>query len=297
MIDKKIFGEIIKKNILKKYPEESFGYKTFHSKKEKVYPDYFSNDRFKKFSDEMKEKYEKFFDFFYMGKGSELKVKCVGEKTFPPKMASVASSSRFCYLALRNGGKALGALTSETVFEKGLPIKGVRGTAPQMDAWFEDECIFVEAKCQEIFDDHPIKFKKAYAELIYGQDNKFGFAKKDIIETEFTIDESAFGIEGNSMFDIKQLFCHLLGIESYMKENGKKQATLVYMFFKPECKDEREQMLIEDVFKKLQEEISEIFKSAPVKNFCAANNICLRAVAECSETMELLSEDNIRNLI
>ena len=95
-------------------------------------------------------------------------------------MASVASSSRFAYLALRCGAQAIGG-TDHVEFEHECRIQGIRGTAPQLDAYTADENgnpIYVEVKCHEIFDPHKIELKAAYWENIYGEKNAFGFPAK-----------------------------------------------------------------------------------------------------------------------
>lgn len=83
-------------------------------------------------------------------------------------MASVASSSRFCYLALKDGAEAIGG-TGDVVFEKECKIKGVGGTAPQLDAYVASENIFVEAKCHEMFDEKTTVMRESYQEYIIGK--------------------------------------------------------------------------------------------------------------------------------
>lgn len=53
-------------------------------------------------------------------------------------MASVASSSRFCFLALKDGANAFGG-TGEVVFEHECKINGISGIAPQLDAYIPNE--------------------------------------------------------------------------------------------------------------------------------------------------------------
>ena len=280
MISKKQFDTIIKNNLEKQSGTITFGY----GEKEL----YYSPADFNKFVKEMQEaKYERFFIRYDKGNGNELKAK----GTMPPKMASVASSSRFCYLALRDGGDALGG-TGDVEVEHGCKIEGVKGTAPQLDAYIENENIFVEVKCHEIFDRHRMTMKSAYHDLLFGDNNDFGLDMKVSINSknEFEIPASVFGANKNTMFDLKQFICHLLGIDSNTK--GKK-AKLVYLFFKPLCKDEEESKQIEVVFEKLKGEIKSVFESTPVNNFILKNNITLSAVAEYSECMDALTKDNM----
>ena len=292
MIGKKDFDEIIKQNIKEYIGRDVFGYRMTETKT-KVYGNYYSNDEFDAFVAEMKSPpYQEIYRAYNDGKGSELVTKNGRYGKMPPKMASVASSSRFCYLALRDGAQGIGG-SGIVEFEKECRIKDLSGTAPQLDAYIPNDNIYVEAKCHEIFDSHKVKLKEKYWDMIYGNDNCFGFEvveKAD--EEEFEIPLSVFGIEkASSMFDIKQFLCHLLGVKS-QKEDAE-QATLVYLFFKPKAKSESVQMEIDEIFDKLREEIVKIFNSAPVQQFVASNNIHLRAVAEYSEVMEPVSKNNI----
>jgi len=294
-MEKTKFDEIIKRNLLDSIGEDVFGYKVSETDKP-PYKNYYNNDTFQLFVEEMQTPlYVDIYNSYNDGKGGELYEKNGRYGMLPPKMASVASSSRFCYLALRNGAEGIGG--SGTVkFEYECRINGVTGTAPQLDAYVPNENIYVEAKCHEIFDSHKIEMKEKYWDSIYGEKNDFGF---EVIENNwdetFKIPLSVFGInKSNSMFDIKQFLCHLLGISSQKKEND--SATLVYLFFKPKTKNDIDQKEIDKVFDDLQEEIITVFNSIPIQNFIKNNTIKLRAIAEYSDVMESLNNENVITL-
>lgn len=285
---KERFDSIIRENLMAHGAGDVFGYAVAGT--ERVYDAYYTAEAFQAFRDEMARSYPGAFRQYGEGKGSELKEHGSRYGDLPPKMASVASSSRFCYLALRDGGAALGGGKC-VEFEHGCPIKGVAGTAPQLDAYMEEGNIFVEVKCHEIFDAHHVVLKERYWDHVYGPDNAFGFpaAEKPAGE-EFQIPLSAFGIEKPSaMFDIKQLLCHLLGIVSQTKE----PSTLVYLFFKPRVEEPDVQAEIDEVFAALQTEIEHIFASAPIQSFCEKHHIRLRAAAEYAAVMEPLGDANL----
>lgn len=287
MLTKTEFDNIIRENIHK----DSLGYELW-----KNYDLYYSKEEFEKFKNEMETKYPLAYQSFGAGKGGEFEEhsKC-GKKT-PPKMASIASSSRFCYLALRDGAQALGGNT-KAEFEFPCEIEGVKGTPPQLDAYIPSENIFVEAKCHEIFDRHKMNMKKAYWNFLFGEDNDFGLSVREYNGgAEFEIPISEFDADMDTMFDVKQFLCHLLGVSSKTKSLGKNSAKLVYIFFKPDCHDKITQDEIDEVFQKLQKEIKRIFESVPVKNFIIKNNIVLEAVAEKSITMQALTTENIEYL-
>lgn len=67
---------------------------------------------------------------------------------------------------------------------------------------------------------------------------------------------------------------------------------LMYLFFKPIAKDSALQEQLDIVFDRLKVEIHTIFNSSPITEFCAVNNIRLKAVYEESEIMEPLTSAN-----
>ena len=282
---KKDFDNIIKQNVINDLRKDCFGYKI----KGKVdpYEYYYDNKTFDVFLGEMQTpKYKRFYDAYKDGDGSELEEKPGRYGLTPPKMASVASSSRFCYMALRDGTKAF---PGEVVFEYGCPIDGVSGNAPQLDARIGDH-IYIEAKCHEIFDSHRVVLKEKYWDLIYGPKNDFGLeslAKNP--EMTFEIPLSVFGIQKKrSMFDIKQLICHLLGISCQ-----KTPAKLIYLFFMPISEDEGEQEQIDEVFEELRKEIHCIFLSKPIQMFCEKHQIELLAIAQRDKVIGPLDDAEI----
>ena len=288
-MEKKDFDNIIRKNLVAQVGEDSFGYEITDTIK---YANYYNEKEFNSFLNEMQlPKYKKIYEAYGDGKGRELtKHKC-GSGIYPPKMASVASSSRFCYLALRDGAAGLGS-SGAVDFEHGCTITGIKGTAPQLDAYIPKDNIYVEVKCHEIFDQHRIIMKEAYWNLVFGLGNDFGFSMMEKLKKDtFEIPLTAFGAEKkNSMFDMKQFICHLLGIASQKKRDI--PAALVYLFFKPKVQQADEAMEIEKVFSILQEEIKIIFGSEPIQQFVKKNNIRLWAVAEYAEAMGELTVDN-----
>lgn len=284
MINKKEFDNIIRRNIIRVTGRNDFGYNAG-----KPYENYYSIMAFNDFLHEMQlPQYKSHYDRYKIGSGSELKP----HGLTPPKMASAASSSRFCYLALRDGAEALGC-SGRVIFEHECRITGISGTAPQLDAYIPDMNTYIEVKCHEIFDSHKVILKEKYHSLFFGEGNAFGFEKKEKPSTDsFELPLSLFGIsDTSSMFDIKQLLCHLLGIASCKEQET--HAKLIYLFFKPKTISPDEQIQTDEVFNRLCNEIRSIFCSAPIKKFTAHNNIILSAAAEYSEVMERLSKDNI----
>ncbi len=289
-INKKQFDEIIKNNLASKTGADKFVYKTGDGKE---YENYYSNEEFNLFVREMKEyNLGAYFKQYNDGDGGELKEKKGRYGTVPPKMASVASSSRFCYLALRDSKE------DGIQFEYECKIDGISGsTAPQLDAYIPDKEIYVEVKCHEIFDSHKIIMKEKYWNYIYGNDNDFGFEPKaENISGTFEIPITAFGINKRStMFDIKQFLCHIMGVASV--KNKAEKATLVYLFFKPKSDDVSINNAIDRIFEELRSETESLFNSKPIQKFTGKHKISLKAIAEYSKTMEKLTKDNMIVLV
>ena len=292
-MDKKNFDEILKQNVINATGVDLFGYGI----NDRNYPNYYSACAFADFINQMTNHYPEHYKSYSEGEGNELIPKKGRYGLLPPKMASVASSSRFCYLALRNGAVALGG-SGDVEFEHACHISEIKGgTPPQMDAYIKNENIFVEAKCHEIFDSHKVILKSKYFDLLFGQDNDFGFASRQKSDDRcFEISLLEFGIDKKTTrFDIKQLICHLLGIKSHNSQ--KEPATLVYLFFKPKASTESQQKEIDEVFDDLTNEIKTIFgsESSPIKKFAEKNKITLKAVAQYAEIMSpLIIENTIR---
>jgi hypothetical protein len=283
MISKNEFDCFIKKNLVDVFGNDCFGYEI----EDKSYDVYYNKEAYNKFISKMQNgKYNKFYNQYNHGKGSELKEK----RNMPPKMASVDSSSRFCYLALRDGYKQFNN-SEDIIFEHSCRIKGVNATA-NLDAYIPKANIYFEVKCHEIFSQHSIYLKKSYWNLLYGQKNDFGFSYAKCPDiNEFKIELCNFGIKKQRIrFDIKQFLCHLWGIASQKDKDV--PAKLVYLFFKPKMDLETERIQVEEVFEELQAEIKTIFSSKPIQIFISNNNIELSAIAEYAKVMEPLSKDN-----
>ena len=278
-MNKTEFDNIILENSISRYGADKFGYSTKDGRK---YPLYYSNEVFEKSLVQAK---------LPEYKGGELEEKLSKYGYFtPPKIASVASSSRFCYLALKDGAEAIIAKEKVT-FEKGCKIKYIGGTAPQLDAYITNEDVYVEAKCHEIFDDKTTEMRAPYQEYVSGKIEGIGFGVPADLKVKdngyFNIPYAEFGFDKKFYrFDFKQFLCHLLGIACQ-----RKPAKLVYLFFKP--KNDKYEESINKLFEEVAEEIRMAFDNKYIREFCKENNIKLKAVAEYSEVMESLTVDNI----
>jgi len=293
MLTKSEFDAIIAQNLMAH--DVTLGYTVPETGR--LYPHYRANQDFEDFEAEMRADYPAAYKRYSEGKGSELESHTHRDIPQPPKMASVASSSRFCYLALRNGAEALGGL-GEVRFEEDCKISGIKGgTAPQLDAFIPESNIYVEVKCHEMFDAHATRLRKSYHSHLLGEGNAFGFpVTPPPSEAEFAIPFDAFGLKPDSMFDVKQFLCHLLGVAS-RADAPAKPAELVYLFFRPESYDAGEQQEIEALFAALTKEIRALFTSTPICRFCAVHNIKLRAVAERAPIMGPLTAQNLEILV
>jgi len=288
-MNQKKFDQIILKNLIAVKGVDKFGYKNVNGF---VYDDYYTNEEFDKYIEDMKIYNVEHYKSYAKGKGNETIPTDNGVK--PPKMASVASSSRFAYLALHAGAKHIG-IGENVEFEAECAIKNKPGTQPQMDAFDKDTRTYIEVKCHEIFGNSKQKtLKEPYLDYVYGT-NDDGIGFKLVIDEkpqgEFAIPFAEFGMkEFPEYFDLKQFLCHLLGVAC---ENHKerKSATLAYLFFKPKT-DVEEAVELFEVYNGLQAEIIAIFTSSAIVRFCEENNIKLKAYYEYAEIMEPLTPAN-----
>ena len=243
-LSKSQFDEIIKQNLIDSgISEQTFTYAI----KGRTYPDYYTECEFKKFVSEMKINYTNHYIKFKGndnakenkgGAGGELEIKKGRYGLMPPKMASVASSSRFCYIALRDGVDCLceknTGMKNQVEFEKECRIFDDGLHAPQLDAYIPNEeyNVYIEAKCHEIFDSHKAEFKNKYRPCFDSNDISYEQALVSDDGETFELSLDLFGIADKKTirFDIKQFVCHLLGIA---KQNKGAKSKLVYLFFKP----------------------------------------------------------------
>lgn len=290
MMTKNDFDNLIRNAYCDHFGTNPFGYSADDTDID--YPNYLSENDFQEFISEMKNRYPQAYQKYAHAKGSELAHTANKGKNIPPKMSSIASSSRFCYLALRDGAQALQGGKVEFEFE--CRIDGIWGTAPQMDAYSAEGNLFIEVKCHEIFDTHNLSLSHQYYSWLCESPNGFGLKLlKPETKNNILLSHSIFGADENCMFDIKQLLCHLMGIASTSK---KQPATLVYLFFKPQLTDQAIQKQVDDVFDALAAEINAIFTSKPILRFCNSNRITLRAVAQHTPVMQELKPEHIYSL-
>ena len=256
---------------------------------EPKYRCYYTDAEFQRFCNDMAQHYPGAYASYYYGKGHEMQAK----KNGYPKMASVASSSRFCFLALCRGAQAIGG-SDDIVFEASCKFKGSRAPA-QLDAFDAASNIYFEVKCHEIFDE-PERFRPSYKEFFKTKNKDFGFKDINFYDPnpkgELLIDLYDGKRIEIPRFNVKQFICHLMGIADNKKDDT--PATLIYLFFKP--KNEKYQMAIDNVFEELKSSIRLAFENDHIKGFCIKHRINLKAIAEYDIIMRELTKDNIEIL-
>ena len=164
----------------------------------------------------------------------------------PPKMASVASSSRMIYQLSRN--------VPGFIFEKKLPT--MVGGEANLDGYLEQENtrIFVEAKCREPYGHKAIQtikrnYKPVYSYLRDKMPRVFSCVMEDLPDDEM---RTVFFCRGElvSGFDIKQMICHMLAVANEcLRSEAEKQILFLYLLFDPNelplpdvCQDEVERI-------------------------------------------------------
>lgn len=273
------------------YNESCFGYVTADGGK---YDLYFENQLWHNFISEMS-KDEKAYKAYALGSGSELKEKTTkNKKIIPPKMASIASSSRFIYCTFKNKDyyKKLSLIVDdiddngEFQFEDKLAIKNVKMAKANLDASYKtpNKHIYIEAKCHEMFATNELTFSKGYlkGKALCGDykyslniDEKFIIINDDDVQ----ISPRAFNLSEDEKLYIcaKQFICHLLGV-SHFNVSCKE---LIYLYFKPEKLSgyDKEYAILERQF-------DNFCKSKYISEFCLKNNISIKLVYSTNNSFE-----------
>lgn len=305
-----IFDERLKELAIqnKIYSENDFLYIT---RDNNTYPNYLNNNLFEKLLNIMKENNNEIYMQYKNGSGGELdsKYSRKTKKYIPPKMASIASSSRFAYLTFidKNNYNEISKIINEKelenrfYFEEKLNVKNIKGATPNLDVMAKtkdgNSGIFFEVKCHELFNHHIIEFSDAYIKtnvLTSKKEYSLQFNENELKmnKDKVRINKSVFGYSQDErvLIDIKQLVCHLLGIANTSYE--KKQ--LIYLYFKPKNINDKE---INDIFNQLTNQFIRISKLKEILNFCNRYNISLKLVYATNDAFELPLESEITVLI
>lgn len=205
----------------------------FLAKNGKLYNAYRTNTEWDAYLTAMEQNYHSAYLEYKDGDGGEL-----FEKRYPPKMASYGSSSRFIFELSKD--------IPGFHFEKKLGIcvparNDSQEAEASLDGYFEAKCIYVEAKCREIYaESHPefnVKYEDFYRYLGYKSGGRFGFDLKETVNKKGEVTQRVFFSLDNkpiAHFDVKQILCHLLGIaKKTILENGEMIPTLLYLVYKP----------------------------------------------------------------
>ena len=221
------------------------------------------------------------------GGGKELEEKEDDKKKgvwLPPKMAAYASSSRFIYDLLKG---------TDAIFEQKLPTS-IPHSISNMDAFYLDKNIFIEAKCHEFYSSPSPKYKTAYREFYNTLASKTGFSYKPANEKNNAAICFFMNSEPVEQFDIKQIISHILGI-AYACKNGveidektewlnlDKGISLIYLLYNP---SELESFLNNDEWKDINK------KYEAEASFVQDNNSFFKALFEIS--LEYVGYDSAR---
>lgn len=200
----------------------------------KSYPNYVSNNSWTEFCNDMKANHPAAYDNYKNGDGKELDERNVGNNTYPPKMASFGSSSRFIYNLIKHD--------DSFKFEEQLPTT-VGGTA-NLDGFKEtsNSYVFVEAKCREPYSKKNKFYGQKYFELydfISESDNTTITIDIDLTKGKEHEMEVVFKCDSNTVehFDLKQMISHLLGVGTAILKKEKyadKPIRFIYLIYNPE---------------------------------------------------------------
>lgn len=228
-----------------------------------------------------------------------------GPNGIPPKFLSIGSSSRFCFVSLnvddgineKEGADFFsheGERIKRTYFEKRLPVFDDDSTPPHMDAYAKTRKreYFFECKCHEMFDTHPLRLSKKYFNT--GKDLIVDHIPPEYLTevgSAIAISPEAFGVK-DTMFDIKQLLTHLMGIEC---NRTRKHCDLIYFYSFPEEMDIVDPR-ISEVIQKVKVDAVTIFECKIIKDYCSAYNITLRLYSFDGNCRYAASESRVKRI-
>lgn len=210
--------------------------KGFLAKNGTLYRAYRTNTKWDEDLAEMKRNYKSAYKEYKEGDGGEL-----FEKQYPPKMASYGSSSRFIFEL----SKDIPGFHFEKKLGICVPARNENQEAEaSLDGYLETKCIYVEAKCREIYEKiHPrfnTKYEDLYNYLVEQTAGRFGYDLKESVNKKGEVTRRVYFSWDNepiSHFDLKQILCHLLGIgKRNILDEGIQNPTLLYLVYKPSDK-------------------------------------------------------------
>lgn len=180
---------------------------------------YYTNKEWIEYKNNMPKEVKNQFDD---GKGGEMKEYTRNGITYPPKMASYASSSRF----MISQGQAF----SGFVYEKQSPT-GLGGYPASLDGYLEKKCIYIEAKCHEFYNYSRPNIQEGHKQLLEGiiplLDGRMAYSVQGE-KLHLMWDKKDTGF-----FDLKQMLCHLSGIANMVLNGGKETVNFIYLVYRP----------------------------------------------------------------
>ena len=192
------------------------------------------------------------------------------------KMCSVASSSRLAFLYFLDQVK-------NNIVELEVECNNdLGGHNPQLDAFNNVDNIYYECKCHEICNKSHNKLKIKYIDKLkelFGIDDfePIKDENEEYIELSLKDLDCKYGSKEwlyNSIYnlhlDVKQLICHLIGMQNEHK-NDKREYKLQYIFFKPSEKEIKKNNEIEILYKTLSKEWDMIINSKAFNYFLENN--------------------------
>ena len=155
-------------------------------------------------------------------KGREMQIVTRKGHTYPPKMASYASSSRFMFYK----GEEIGGF----LYEEPCPT-GLGGYPAYLDGYLPDKGVYVEAKCHEFYNYSRPKIGKGHKKLLEGiipmLDNRLNyFMRNGYLYLSWDRIDSGH-------FDFKQMLCHLSGIANKVLRGDEKTVHFIYLVYRP----------------------------------------------------------------
>ena len=212
-----------------------------------------------------------------------------------PKMCSIASSSRLCYLATKSVKK----YQDVDEYEKTDVYNGI--CHPHYDAYSSKTNTFYEFKCHEMCDGVSHggeKLSDKYSSLL----NEYFDVPIDIKPADLRFSDLDIEFEDNPSiyslnFNLKQFICHILGLLSIASKNNK--LTLQYVWVVPSATENMsisDKEELKEYLERIEKQIRKIFDLFNNKKVnLAGNKITLNELIKIE--LDILPADEINDFI
>ena len=261
----------------------------------RIFHTYYTNHEWNEYVDTMPKAIKDQFD---KGKGGEMKEYTRNGKTYPPKMASYGSSSRFMI--------SIGQSINGFEYEKQLQT-GLGGYPANLDGYLKEKCIYVEAKCHEFYNYSRPSVREGHKKLFDGIKPLLNGKLNYIIQNEKLY--LSWNDKDTGHFDLKQMLCHLSGIaNAVLNDEVVKKVNFIYLIYSPSevllnfVENESYKQIIKELYEEEETFIQTIdFKSiyGAILNYFNKERYSDKEISEMLSSFNFIfcTQDNFKTIV